>query len=147
MAHVRKLIRDNITTALTGLATTGTNVYQTRVYPLAEHRLPGLAIYTKSEDVEYQTMTLPRQKARVLTVSVEAYVKALNNYDDVIDTIAVEIENALAADVTRGGYAKDTRVVSFDAQYSGDADQPVAYATFGVEVDYYTEEDDSEVAI
>ena len=147
MAHIRKLIRDNITTALTGLTTTGTNVYQTRVYPLAESKLPGIAIYTKSEDVEYQTITTPRAQERVLLVAVEAYVKALANYDDTLDTIAEEVEAALYTDLTRGGYAKDTRVISFDSQFSGDADQPVAYATFTVEVDYFTAENDAGTAI
>ena len=71
MAHVRKLIRDDIETTLTGLATTGANVYQTRVYPIAEDRLPGLAIYTSSETTDYATITPPRTQVRVLTVSVD----------------------------------------------------------------------------
>ena len=39
MAHVRKSIRDDVVSTLTGLTTTGTNVYQTRFYPLAEAKL------------------------------------------------------------------------------------------------------------
>ena len=34
MAHVRQQIRDAIVTALTGLTTTGTNVFRSRIYPL-----------------------------------------------------------------------------------------------------------------
>lgn len=146
MAHVRKLIRDNIETALTGLTTTGTNVYQTRVYPIAEDRLPGLAIYTNTEESEFSTVTRPRTQIRTLTVSVEIYVKAVTGYDDTVDTSCVEIEEALATDVTRGGNAKDTRVVSFEADQSGEADQPVARATLSVEVDYATLENDVETA-
>ena len=44
MAHVRKLIRDNITTTLTGLTTTGSNVFQTRFFPLEDTKLPALCI-------------------------------------------------------------------------------------------------------
>lgn len=145
MAHVRKLIRDDIETTLTGLATTGSNVYQTRVYPIAENRLPGLAIYTSSEATDYATINPPRTQVRTLTVSVDAYVKAVTAYDDTLDAICVEIEEALYADRTRGGNAKDTRIVAFDSDFSGDGDQPVARATLTVEVDYMTLENDVEV--
>ena len=147
MAHIRKSLRDNVTTTLTGLTTTGSNVYQTRVYPLAEDKLPGIAIYTRTEDTEYQTIDVPRIQERTLRVAIEIYVKALVNYDDVLDKIAEEVETALSADVTRGNFAKDTRVVSFDSQFSGDGDQPIAYATMEVEIDYFTRENNVGAAI
>ena len=146
MSHVRKLIRDDVVTTLTGLTTTGTNIYRSRVYPLAANKLPGITIYTKSDASEYATNVRPRTILRTLTVVVEAYVQALSDYDSQLDTIAVEIEEALAADVTRGGYAKDTRIVAFDAEYSGDGDLPVASAVFTIEVLYSTLENDSETA-
>lgn len=147
MAHVRKLIRDNITTTLTGLTTTGTNVYQTRVYPLAEDKLPGLAIYTASESTEYATINPPRTQIRTLTVNIELYVKGLTGYDNDLDQISTEIEEALYTDLTRGGYAKETRITAFDADFSGEGDQPVAYATITVEVDYMTLENDVETSV
>ena len=146
MSHVRKLIRDEVVTALSGLATTGSNIYRSRVYPLAANKLPGITIYTKSDSSEYATNVRPRTLLRTLTIVVEAYVQALSDYDSQLDTIAVEIEEALAADVTRGGYAKDTRIVAFDAEYSGDGDLPVASAVFTIEVLYSTLENDSETA-
>jgi len=147
MAHVRKLIRDNIETTLTGLATTGANVYQTRVYPIAEDRLPGLAIYTSSESTEYATLTPPRTQLRTLSVSVDVYAKAVTAYDDLLDAACVEIEEALYTDRTRGGNAKDTRIIAFDSDFSGDGDQPVARATLTVEVDYVTIENDVEAGV
>lgn len=146
MSHVRKLIRDEVVTTLTGLATTGSNIYRSRVYPLAANKLPGITIYTKSDASEYATNVRPRTILRTLTIVVEAYVQALSDYDSQLDTIAVEIEETLAADVTRGGYAKDTRIVAFDAEYSGDGDLPVASAVFTIEVLYSTLENDSETA-
>ena len=122
MAHIRKLIRDDITATLTGLTTTGSNIYQTRVYPLAENKLPGLAIYTSSESTEYATINPPRTQIRTLTVNVEIYVRGLTGYDNTLDQIALEIEEALYTDLTRGGYAKDTRVTGFEAEFSGDGD-------------------------
>ena len=136
MAHVRKLIRDNVETTLTGLTTTGTRVYKTRVYPVAEDRLPGIAIYTRDESTEYATITKPRTQNRELTVSVEIYVKAIANYDDQLDQIASEIETALYTDTTRGGYAKDTMVTGFDCDFSGEGDQPVALGTAHFSISY-----------
>jgi len=147
MAHIRKLIRDDITTTLTGLTTTGSNIYQTRVYPLAENKLPGLAIYTSSESTEYATINPPRTQIRTLIVNVEIYVRGLTGYDNTLDQIALEIEEALYTDLTRGGYAKETRVTGFEAEFSGEGDEPVAYATMTIEVDYMTLENDLETSV
>ena len=53
MAHVRQSIRDNAVTAVTGLSTTGSYVFRSRVYPLGTNKLPALCVYTDSEVVEY----------------------------------------------------------------------------------------------
>lgn len=147
MSHVRKQIRDNIVTTLTGLTTTGTKVYRTRVYPLAEGKLPGICIYTGSETSEAATLTIPRTKMRVLDVFVEAYVAAVTNLDDTLDQICVEVEEALAVDVTRGGKAKDTVVTATEIEYSGDAEKPVGTARMTVTVTYMTKENDVETAV
>lgn len=147
MAHVRKQIRDNIVTTLTGLATTGSNVYRTRVYPIEEGKLPALLIYADSEVAQIATITPPRTQMRVLTVRVEAFVKGVSNYDNLLDTIAEEVEEALAVDVTRNSLAKDTRVTGFEAEFSGEGDQPVATGSFTIEVDYATLENAVDVAV
>jgi len=147
VAHVRKSIRDNIKTTLTGLTTTGTNVFQTRFYPLAEAKLPALAIYTKSETSEYSTIKTPRTQVRTLDVTVEAYVSGNTNVDNTLDTIATEVEEALYTDLTRGGNAKETRVTSFDADFSGDGENPVGVGRFAIEVIYVTLENDVETAV
>jgi len=142
MAHVRKQIRDNIVTTITGLETTGSNVYRTRVYPLADAKLPGLAIFTDSEEIEPSTITPPRTQMRTLTVRIEAFVKGVSNFDDQLDTISEEVEEALAADITRGGLAQDTRITGFEADFSGEGDQPVGVGRISVSVDYVTIEND-----
>jgi hypothetical protein len=147
VAHVRKSIRDNIKTTLTGLTTTGTNVFQTRFYPLAEAKLPALAIYTKSEATEYGTIHTPRTQIRTLDVTVEAYVSGNTNVDNTLDTIAKEVEEALYTDLTRGGNAKETKVISFDADFSGDGENPVGIGRFAIEVLYVTLENDVETAV
>lgn len=138
MAHARQSIRDNIVTTLTGLSTTGSNVYKNRVYPIAEAKLPGILVYTQTEEIEPATITPPRTQMRTLTVAVEAFVKGVSNYDDTLDTICEEVEEALAVDLTRGGNAKDTRIVSFESEFSGEGDQPVAVGRLSIEVIYAT---------
>jgi len=73
-------------------------------------------------------------------VAVEIYVKSVSSYDDSLDTICSEIEAALYADTTRGGYAKDTRVSSFEADFSGEGDQPMMAARLTVDVQYTSTE-------
>ena len=138
MAHVRKQIRDAIITALTGLSTTGSNVFRSRIYPLESNKIPGLCVFSKSEATTFDTLTRPRSVNRVLEIGVEAYVKATSNYDNTLDTIAVEVEEAIASDVTLGSLAKDTQVTSFEADFSGEGEQPVAIGRFTVEVIYRT---------
>lgn len=140
MAHIRQFIRDNIKTTLTGLSITGSNVYASRVYPIGDAKLPGIIIYTDSESNSYLTIGLPRTQERTLNVNVEVYVQATSNYDATLDTICAQIEEALYTDLERNGYAKDTQVVNFDSQFSGDGNQPVAIGVLTVEVKYHTVE-------
>ena len=146
MSHVRQQIRDDIVSTLTGLTTTGSNVFRSRIFPLEETNLPALCIYTKSETSEYDTIGLPRSVNRVLDVAVEAYVKGVSNYDNTLDTIAVEVEEAIAADITLGGVAKDAKITAFEADFAGDGEQPVAVGRFTVTVEYRTVENDVETA-
>lgn len=147
MAHIRKLIRDNINTTLTGLDTTAYNVYQSRVYPMHNAKLPGILIYNKSENVQYSAMGVPRLQERIAEFELQIYVKAKTDYDDKLDQICLEVEQALATDVTRGGYAIDTRVTTFESDFNGDGDQPVAICTLTVEVRYQVRENDLDAAI
>lgn len=147
MAHVRQQIRDEIVTTITGLSTTGSRVYRSRVYPVADNKLPGLLIYTSTEDVETVSITPPRTQMRALSLTVEAYVKGVSNFDNQVDTIAEEVEAALAQDVTRAGLAKDTTITGFEVEFNGDGDQPVAVGRLSVRIDYATLEDDASVAV
>jgi len=138
MAHVRKQIRDAITSAATGLTTTGQNVYQTRIYPLASSKLPGLAIYTKAENSSYDTIGPNRTINRELTLNVEVYAKGTSNYDNILDDVAKEVEVAISADPTLGGLAKDSMVISFSSEFNGETEQPLAFALIEITVEYLT---------
>lgn len=145
--HVRQQIREYFGTTLTGLTTTGANVYESRVYTLQEDTLPSLVIYTKSESSEPIVIGTDRVMSRELSVVVEAYCKATSNFDDTIDTISKEVEEAISADRTLGGLAKDTFIESTDIDYTGDGEQPVGYVTLTFLTNYYVQETNPDVAV
>lgn len=146
MAHLRKQIRDRVVANLTGLATTAGRVYASRVYPMAAANLPGICVYTKSESVETLTTTPPRTQSRTLLLEVEGYVAATSALDDTLDAISLEVEEALAGDLTQNSLARDTRVIGIEAEFSGDGEQPVGVVRIDIEVDYIVAETDLENA-
>ena len=51
-------------TAVTGLDTTASNVFRSRVYPLGTNKLPAHCVFTESETVEYTRLDLTRNVDR-----------------------------------------------------------------------------------
>ena len=91
--HVRKQIRDAAITVLTGLTTTGSRVYASRVYPLTKAKLPGLLVYTPLEDSA--RVDSPRDSMRDMQLHVHGIVAITTNLEDEMDKIAFEVEEAL----------------------------------------------------
>ena len=96
--HLRRQIRERVGTTLTGLSTTGSNVFQSRMYPMESAGLPGLFIYTQNEDVSIDAMCATRTVGRDLELIVEGYATG-SNLDDTLDQIGKEVETALAGDI------------------------------------------------
>ena len=147
MSHVRQQIREYFGTNLTSLTTTGSNVYQSRVYPLDNTRLPALLIYTKSEASEPIVIGTDRVMSRELSVVVEGYVKSTTNFDDTIDTISKEVEEAIAADRTLGGLAKDTYLESTEIEFNSEGEKPMGYVSLTFISNYYVKEKNPDVAV
>ena len=74
MAHQRKTIRDRVITVLTGLSTTGSNVFNSRVYPNEESKLPLLNVFTLSETVELDSV---KSTIREMELVVEGFALSL----------------------------------------------------------------------
>jgi hypothetical protein len=147
MSHIRKQIRDNVVTTVTGLTTTTTKVYRSRVYPIASGKLPGLCVYTQSESIESATLTRPRTKMRTLDVVIEGYALANSNLDNTLDQISLEVEEAMVTDVTRGGKAKDTELTSVEIEQVGEGETQAGIVRMTFTVTYATLENDAEVAV
>ena len=145
--HVRKQIRDAVTTLITGLTTTTTHVFPSRVYDLEETDLPGLLLYTKDEASGPQTMSIPRSLERNLEVVVDGVAKSNAGLDDTLDTIIKEVETAIAADVTLGGLVKDITLTLIEIGLTGNAQNPTGNARMTFTANYYILENDVTTAV
>jgi hypothetical protein len=145
--HIRQQIREYFGTNLTGLSTTGANVYESRVYPIENSKLPALIIYTKSETSEPIVIGTDRVMSRELSVVVEGYAKATSDFDDTIDTISKEVEQAIAADRTLDGKAKDTYLESTEIEFNGEGEKPLGYVSLTFLTNYYVKENNPDVAV
>jgi len=146
MAHVRKQIRDRMASTIsTGATLVSSRVYTTRVYPLTDANLPAITVYTGSEVSSRLNMGL-NDLNRSLTVDVDIYVRATSTFDDDVDAIAVQIEEAIAGDFTVNGLAKEAVLTGTEIQFSGDAEQPIGVAKLTYSVRYVTALNDVETA-
>jgi hypothetical protein len=136
--HVRKQIRDAAVTALTGLATTGANVFASRVYQLQDAELPALKIDTKDERTDWHAMGgAAASLDRRVTLLVEACVKENTTYNDTIDQICAEVEAVLAGN-TLGGLVKLVGPPQLRVELDGAGEQPRAIGSMEFEVMYLT---------
>lgn len=144
--HLRRQIREAIGTAVTGLTTTSTRVFQSRVYPVQTTELPGLLIYTRRETSKPETIHPSRQIERFVFVDVEGVAKATSDLDDTLDLIAKEVETALAWPVSGlVSLAKDIslRATEFDFEMG---EKPTGRIRMTYQVEYWNVESAPDVA-
>jgi len=138
MSHVRQQIREQIVTLCTGLTTTGTRVYDTRLYNLdPADNLPGIVIYTQNESSEKSTIS-PSTYERELEVIIEGYAQANSNIEDTLDTISLEIENAIGADPLINGKAIDSELTSTEIEFTSMGESPIGLLRLTYRVIYMT---------
>jgi hypothetical protein len=147
MSHVRQQIREQVATTVTGLATTGSNVFQSRVYPLQDANLPALLVYSINEDSNADVMGSTLVAQRDLNIVIEGYVKATTDFDDTVDTICAQVEAAMGADRTLNNLAKFSQLVSTEINYNGEGESPVGVVTLTYAVQYRTAVNDAESSL
>jgi hypothetical protein len=147
MTHARSQIRNAVTAILLGNTSAQNRVYESRIYPLDNAKLPALLVYTKQENVADYSISYPRTQNRQLQLTIEAYVKASNNSDEVADQIALEVEQLIAANPKLGGLAKDTILATTEIQFSDDGEKPIAYAIMNFTVSYTVKENAPQTTI
>ena len=146
MAHLRQSIRERIGTLVTGLSTTGSNVFQSRVYPVEDASLPCLLVYTTSEESEVTEIASPRPMTRFLNVIVQGVVGATTP-DDTLDDISKEVEVALAGDVSINNLANNSFLSSTTIEFNAEGAKPIGTVMLNYIVEYRNVDNNPESAI
>ena len=146
MAHLRQSIRERVAADVTSLVTTGANVFQSRIFPVEESKLPCLLVYTTSEDSEVTEMASPRPITRMLNVVVQGVVSAAQP-DDTLDLISKEVEVALAGDVSINSLANNSFLSSKEIEFNADGAKPIGTVVLNYSVEYRNLDNNPESAI
>jgi hypothetical protein len=136
MAHYRQQIREQVATTLTGLDTTGNNVFQSRIYNIEESKLPCICIYTVSETSEPISMSPPRSIEKVLDLVIEIYVKGLNSASD-LEAVLKEVKEKMFTDRLINNLAKDSYLTTQELTYNGEGDKNIAVGMLTYQVFYH----------
>lgn len=136
--HLRKQIREAAAAQLTGLATTGTRVFQSRTRAVQASDLPCLRVFCDDEKVVTKTMGPDRDRARYLDLVVEGVCAANVDYDDTADQICKEVENALDANNSLGGLVKFIEPSEINTEFAGEGETQLAAIRMKFQVLYYT---------
>lgn len=148
MLHARRRIVLAAVTALTGLPTTGDRVKPGRAAPMPVASTPYLLVYARPERSASLTMKGPGRKLqRELTLAVEAVMGSADDNDEQSDTIALEVEQALAADPTLGGVCRDLVLSSTLPDASAEGETRVGRTRFEFIVTYFTAADRPDVSL
>lgn len=128
MAHARQTIREAAATLLTGLTTTGSRVFQSRAVP--QESLPFLLITTNDEEIVPGTIgnLIERQMELVVT----GYAKQTSTVDDVLDTIAAEVETAMA------GFTYRNELTRLEVDFDEAVEKPAGRIVLTFRITYLT---------
>lgn len=135
--HARQQIREALATAVTGLTTTSTRVFQSRMHALAVAELPCLLVNTDDEKIEPLTVHSPALLERTLTAVVRGVARAASDLDDTLDTIAKEVETALGA-ATLSGLVKTITLAGIEVEMDNLIDKPVGVISLSYQISYLT---------
>lgn len=147
--HVREQIAVAALAAITGLTTTGANVFRDRdtdERPLQAAELPGLVVSDDGEPSEIIAVGLGRLLQRRMRFMIAAHVKAASGYSAVLNQILKELEIALAGTSLGGAkWATLTDVSTREVAEGGDT--PAVRQTFTFEFYYITAHNAPDVAL
>ena len=137
---LRRRIRDRIKSDLTGLTTTGANVFVGRVYPIEESKIPCLLIYETSEVSEQGTVSVAGSRTMISTleVQIEGYAQG-GDGETVLNTLAgiqKEVQIAMSADTSIGSLAMDSVPTGAEISISSEGKKPTGSNRITYSVEY-----------
>ena len=143
-ARNEQIISGIVTTlSVPGLATTGTNVYRGRTYPLQNVELPALAVYMGPEALVDELLSDFLDWD--LSVYIEAYVQTVAELvDTVLNRIRKEVHIAIMADYSQGlSFVLETTPGNItETIANGEGNQPVISQRFEYIIRYRTSRTD-----
>ncbi len=119
MDHARTLIRDALVVLLGSLATTGARCKADWPYPTAPGELPALRLFLPREQRDDGLSDMGSKIGRSADLVVIGYAQGVL-VADTLDTIAAEVETAIAADPTLGGAVKQILYQGTTVEIDGD---------------------------
>ena len=128
MAHARQTIREAAGTLLGNLTTTSTRVFQSRMVP--QTSLPCLLITTNDEEIV--PGTIGNLLERNMELIVSGCAKATSNVDDTLDTIAAEVETAMA------GFSYRNQLTRLEVDFDESLERPVGRIALTFSITYLT---------
>ncbi len=149
MNHVRAQVRKNMS-AIIQAAIPDIHVFESKTTPLQKHNTPAFLVKTPGETIEPLTQGRNqggRMQKRTIVTEVYVFGRADENIEDYIDTLAKQVEDAVAADYTLGNVAISTSLdsVIIDTSASPDTSNGAALLNFSSVV--HTAEGQSEISI
>ena len=130
--HVARQILDQVVTTCTGLTTTGTNVFRSRVHTMIESSLPALLIYAREDILEEESSSMQTDGNKgnqyILSISIDAVEKDASETtaENNLFEIRKEVQTALESDLTLGGKCKDLWLVEANIEdRTGSGDSPI----------------------
>lgn len=90
--HIRKQVRESAKSALTGLTTSGANVFSGRVAPLTSGEVPGILVFLNIEDGQPDALGTTRRDG---VLRIEGVARGNDELIDTLDQMALEIETAI----------------------------------------------------
>lgn len=135
--HPRKQIRDKVVSLLIGKTDAANNIFPSRVRPIEEQTLPTVQVYANSESTEIW-QEAPREYERKLSLSVQITAKADDSLEDVLDAIAIQVEDVLRQDHTLGELCRDVILSGTELTLNQNGDTLIGSCNITYDILYYT---------
>lgn len=134
--HVRSQIRNRVVDALAAnVDQVDGRIYQSRLYPISDEDLPGLLVYTLSEQSEREDS--PTDSMRDLSLVVQGITSLSPDLDNELDALALEVETAIDQLGTIDGLAKIYGgIQSTEVSYVNASEGDKPYAAIALEFQY-----------
>lgn len=141
--HQRQQIRTAVTAALVaGVGSVSSRVFETRMAPLPQTKLPAVSVYDDEESVTSESRaTAPRELDRTVLVSVVAWIALTEpaSVEAALDAVSLEIERSMHADPTFGGVASNSVLSTTSKGLKVDGDRPMGAVELVYSVRYFTQ--------